>query len=141
MKLPRRKLVALVAGLSQRGREDLSSKQKLRNPPLGGLSSDVKVCSGLYLESPCCASMCLDPWCGPPTAAHPGSPAATKQVSFLDPLVSPLLQQEQLRICPGTIFLLPLREVFARPGLAAPTQPPQIQYPQRQRKLPVRIDL
>ncbi len=39
-----------------------------------------------------------------PDAAHPGSPAATKWVLFSDSLVSPQLQQEQLRIRPGTIF-------------------------------------
>jgi hypothetical protein len=39
----------------------------------------------------------------------------------------------------GTIFLLPRREVFTRPGPAAPSQPTQTQYLQRQRKPPTRI--
>ncbi len=43
-----------------------------------------------------------------PAAAHPGDPAATKWVSFSDLLVSPPSKQEQLRIRPGTVFLLPL---------------------------------
>jgi hypothetical protein len=50
-----------------------------------------------------------------PAAACPGDPAASKWVSFSDPLVSSPLQQKQQRICPRTIFLLPRREVFACP--------------------------
>jgi hypothetical protein len=74
-------------------------------------------------------------------AAHPGCPAASKQVSFSDPLVFPQLHQERPRLHPGTIFfLLPRREVFARPRSAAP-QPPQRRYLQHQRKPPMRIDL
>jgi hypothetical protein len=42
---------------------------------------------------------------------------------------------------PGYCFTPTRREVFACSGLAAPSQPPQRQYPQRQRKLPLRIDL
>jgi hypothetical protein len=41
-----------------------------------------------------------------PAAARPGGPAASKRVFFSDPLVSPL-QQDQPRIRPGTVFLLP----------------------------------
>jgi hypothetical protein len=74
-------------------------------------------------------------------ATLPGGPAATQLVSFSDSLVSSPSQQEQPRIRPGTVFLLPCGEVFARPGLAAPSQPPQRQYLQRQQKPPTRIDL
>ncbi len=66
--------------------------------------------------------------------ARPEGSAASMWVLFSVPLVSSPLQQEQLRICPGTVFLLPRGEVFACPGPAAPSQPPQRQYPQRQRK-------
>jgi hypothetical protein len=58
-----------------------------------------------------------------PAAACPGRPAASKWVSFFDTLVSSSSQQEQLRICQGTVFLLPRGEVFACPGSAAPLQP------------------
>ncbi len=78
---------------------------------------------------------------GLPPEACKNSPAVTKRFSFSDPLVSPPSQQEQLRIRPGTVFLLPCMEVFAYPWLAAPLQPPQKQYPQRQQKLPMRIYL
>ncbi len=57
-----------------------------------------------------------------PAAAHPGGPAA---ILFSDRLLSSPLQQEQPRICPGTVFLLPCREVFASSGPAAPLQPAQ----------------
>jgi hypothetical protein len=76
-----------------------------------------------------------------PAAARPGSLGASKQVWFSDPLISSPSQQEQPRIHPETIFLQPHGEVFANPGPAAPSQPPQRRYPQRQRKLPTRIDL
>ncbi len=72
---------------------------------------------------------------------HPGGPAATKLVSFSDTLVSSPSQQEQTRICPGTVILLPCGKVFARPGPAAPSQPQQRRYLQRKRKPPTRIDL
>jgi hypothetical protein len=41
---------------------------------------------------------------------------------------------------PGTVFL-PIKEVFARPGLAAPSQVPQTWYPSCQRASPQRLDL
>jgi hypothetical protein len=64
---------------------------------------------------------------GRPLGLHPGSPAATKRVSFSDPLVSsPFLHGE---------------EVLARPGPAAPLQVPQTRYRPRQRKPPNRLDL
>jgi hypothetical protein len=72
---------------------------------------------------------------------HPGGPAATKLVSFSDSLVSSPSQQERTRICPGTVFLLPCRKVFARPKPGAPSQPQQRRYLQRQRKPPTRIHL
>ncbi len=76
-----------------------------------------------------------------PAAAHPGGSAATKWVLFSDPLVSSPSQQVQPRIHPGTVFLLPCREVFARPGLAAPSQPSQRRYLQCQRKPVTSINL
>ncbi len=73
-------------------------------------------------------------------ASHPGGLAATKRVSFSDPLVStpsfPVLPRDG----PGTVFL-PGEEVFARPGLAVPSQVPQTRYPSRQRAPPKRLDL
>jgi hypothetical protein len=60
-----------------------------------------------------------------PAAARPDSPAASKWVSFSDPLVSLPSQQEQLKIRLGTILLLPCGEVFACPWPVAPSQPPQ----------------
>jgi hypothetical protein len=51
-----------------------------------------------------------------PSAACPGSPAASKRVFFSDLLVSSPSQQEQPRICPGTVFLLPHWEVLHAPG-------------------------
>jgi hypothetical protein len=41
---------------------------------------------------------------------------------------------------PGTVFL-PGKEVFARPGPAAPLQPPQMRYPSHQWAPPQRLDL
>jgi hypothetical protein len=41
--------------------------------------------------------------------------AATKRVSFSDPLVTPPSQQEQPRIHLGTVFLLPREEGFCMP--------------------------
>jgi hypothetical protein len=49
-------------------------------------------------------------------ATHPGSPAATKLVSFSDLLVSSPLQQEQPRIRLGTVFLLPAGRFLHAPG-------------------------
>jgi hypothetical protein len=51
-----------------------------------------------------------------PAAAHSGSPAATKQNSFSDLLAPPPSQQEQMRICLGTGFLLPRRRFLHAPG-------------------------
>jgi hypothetical protein len=78
---------------------------------------------------------------GRPPSSRSGGLAATKGVSFSDPLVSspsssPALSQDD----PGTVFL-PSEEVFARPGPAAPPQPPQMRYPSRQRAPPQRLDL
>jgi hypothetical protein len=75
-----------------------------------------------------------------PAAACPGGPAASKRVLISDPQVSPS-QQEQPRIRPGTVFLLPRGEVCACPRPEAPLQTPQRRYPQRQQKPPMRIDL
>jgi hypothetical protein len=75
--------------------------------------------------------------------AMPGSPrcpAATKRVSFSDPLVSTPSSLAPPRDGPGTVFL-PGEEVFACPGPAAPSQVPQTRYPSRQRALPKRLDL
>jgi hypothetical protein len=66
--------------------------------------------------------------------------AATKRVSFSDPLVSSPSSPAPPRDGPGTVFL-PGEEVFARPGPAAPSQPPQKRYPSRQRAPPQRLDL
>jgi hypothetical protein len=65
---------------------------------------------------------------GKPPSSRPGGLAATKRVSFSDPLVSspsssPAMPRDSL----GTVFL-PGEEVFAHPG-PAPSQPPQTRYP------------
>ncbi len=57
---------------------------------------------------------------GRPPGSHPGGPAATKWVSFSDPLVSSPFPSAPPRDGPGTVFL-PSEEVFARPGPAAPS--------------------
>jgi hypothetical protein len=62
--------------------------------------------------------------CGRPPGSHPGGPAATKRVSFSDPLVSSPSPPSPLQLGPRTVFL-PSEEVFARPGTAAPSQVPQ----------------
>ncbi len=72
--------------------------------------------------------------------SHPGGPAATKRVSFSDPLVSSPSSPAPPRDGPGTDFL-PGEEVFARLGPAAPSQLPQTRYPSRQRAPPKRLDL
>jgi hypothetical protein len=73
--------------------------------------------------------------------SRPGGLAATKRVSFSDPLVSsPSSSLAPPRDGPGTVFL-PGEEVFARPGPAAPSQVPQTRYPSRQRAPPQRLDL
>jgi hypothetical protein len=78
---------------------------------------------------------------GRPPGSRPGSLAATKRVSFSDPLVSsPSSSLAPPRDGPGTVFL-PGEEVFARPGPAAPSQPPQTRYPSRQWTPPKRLDL
>ncbi len=62
---------------------------------------------------------------GRPLGSRPGGLAATKRVSFSDLLVSSPSPTSALpQDGPGTIFL-PGEEVFACPGLAAPSQPPQ----------------
>jgi hypothetical protein len=76
-----------------------------------------------------------------PPGPHPGGPATSKRVSFSDLLVSsPPSSPAPPRNDPGTVFL-PGEEVFARPGLAAPSQPPQTWYPSRQLAPPKRLDL
>jgi hypothetical protein len=78
---------------------------------------------------------------GRPPGSRPGSPAATKRVSFSDPVVSsPFSSLAPPRDGPGTVFL-PGEEIFACLGPAAPSQPPQTRYPSRQRALPKRLDL
>jgi hypothetical protein len=67
---------------------------------------------------------------GRPPGLHPGGLAATKQVSFSDPLVSSPSPPAPPQNGPGTVFL-PGEEVFARPGPAAPSQVPQTRYPSR----------
>jgi hypothetical protein len=65
---------------------------------------------------------------GRPPGSRSGSLAATKQVSFSDPLVSsPSSPMAPPRDGPGTVFL-PGEEVFARPGPAAPSQVPRTRY-------------
>ncbi len=70
--------------------------------------------------------------------SRPGGLAATKRVSFSDPLVStpssPALRQDS----PGTVFF-PGEEVFAHPGPTAPLQPLQTRYPSRQWVPPKRL--
>ncbi len=67
--------------------------------------------------------------CGRLPGSRPGGLAATKRVSFSDPLVSsPSSPSVPPRDGPETVFL-PGEEVFARPGPAAPTQPPQTVLP------------
>jgi hypothetical protein len=77
---------------------------------------------------------------GRPPGSHPGSPAATKRVSFSDPLVSTPSFPAPPRDGPGTIFL-PGKEVFARPEPAVPSQVPQTRYPSRQWAPPKRLNL
>jgi hypothetical protein len=61
-----------------------------------------------------------------PPGSRPGNPAATKRVSFSDLLVSsPSSSLAPTQNGPRTVFL-PGKEVFARRGPAAPSQPPQI---------------
>jgi hypothetical protein len=68
--------------------------------------------------------------CSRPPGSRPGSAAATKWVLFADPLVS----------SPPSPAL-PQTEVFAHPGPAAHSQPPQTRYPSCQRAPPKRLDL
>jgi hypothetical protein len=77
---------------------------------------------------------------GRPPGSHPGGPAATKRVLFSDPLVSLPSPPAPPRDGPGKVFL-PGKEVFARPGPAAPSQVPQTRYPSHQRAPPKRLDL
>jgi hypothetical protein len=78
---------------------------------------------------------------GRPPGSRLGGLAATKRVSFSDPLVSSPSSSSALpRDGPGTVFL-PGEEVFARPGPAVPSQPPQTRYPSRQWAPPQRLDL
>ncbi len=78
---------------------------------------------------------------GRPPGSCPGGLAATKRVSFSDPLVSsPSSSSAPPRDGPGTVFL-PGEGVFAHQGPAAPSQPPQTRYPSPQRTPPQRLDL
>jgi hypothetical protein len=77
---------------------------------------------------------------GRPPGSHPGGPAATKRVSFSDPLVSSPSPPAPPRDGPGTVFL-PGEEVFASPGPAAPSQVPQTRYPSHQGTPPQRLYL
>jgi hypothetical protein len=70
-----------------------------------------------------------------PPDSHPGGPAATKRVSFSDPMVSTPSFPAPSRDGPGPVFL-PGKEDFAGPGPAAPLQAPQTRYPSRQRAPP-----
>jgi hypothetical protein len=64
--------------------------------------------------------------------SRPGGPAATKRVSFSDLLVSsPSSSPAPLQNSPGTIFLHG-KEIFARPGPVASSQPPQTRSLSRQ---------
>jgi hypothetical protein len=79
--------------------------------------------------------------CGRTPGSHPSGLAATMRVSFSEPLVSsPSSSTAPPRDSPGTVFL-PSKEVFARPGPAVPSQPPQTRYPSRQWAPPQRLDL
>jgi hypothetical protein len=78
---------------------------------------------------------------GRPPGSRSGGLAATKRVSFSDPLVSsPSSSLELPQDGPGTVFL-PGEEVFACLGPAVPPQMPQMRYPSRQRAPPKRLDL
>jgi hypothetical protein len=69
---------------------------------------------------------------GRPLGSRPGGLAATKWVSFSDPLVSSPSSSVPPQDRPGTVFL-PGEEVFACLGQAAPSQPPQTRYMSRNR--------
>ncbi len=88
--------------------------------------------SATLIGSPRCRSR--------PPGPHPGGLAATKRVSFSDPLVSSPSSPVPPQNGPGTVFL-PGEEVFARLGPAASSQPPQTWYLSRQRAPPKRLDL
>jgi hypothetical protein len=78
---------------------------------------------------------------GRPPGSRSGSLAATKRVSFSDPLVSsPSSSLALPRDGPGTVFL-PGEEVFACPGPTVPSQVLQTRYPSRQRAPPKRLYL
>ncbi len=63
-----------------------------------------------------------------------------QHVSFSDPMVSsPSPSSAPPHDSPGTVFA-PGEEVFARPGSAAPSQPPQTRYPSRQQAPPKRLN-
>ncbi len=80
----------------------------------------------------------------PRLAAHVAAAdcrARAQAVWFSDPLVSsPSFSLAPPLDGPGTVFL-PSEEVFARPGLAVPSQVPQTRYPSCQRAPPQRLDL
>jgi hypothetical protein len=73
--------------------------------------------------------------------ARPWTPRLVVRVAAADPLVSsPSSSLALPHDGPGTVFL-PGEEVFTRPGPAAPSQPPQTQYPPHQHTPPKKLDL
>jgi hypothetical protein len=60
---------------------------------------------------------------------------------FSDSLVSTPSHQDQPSKHPGTVFSQPCRGLLHAPSRGATSQPPQQRYPQRQQRLPVRINL
>jgi hypothetical protein len=63
-------------------------------------------------------------------AAHPGSPAATKQISFQICWYLHYHSRSNQEYAWELFFSYLQREVFACLGLAAPLEPPQTWYPQ-----------
>ncbi len=83
-----------------------------------------------FLVLPLC---CLMNFCRLP-GLQPGGLGTTKWVSFSDPLDS-----KPSPLAPPRDSLGTGEEVFARPGLAAPSQPPQTRYLSRQQAPPKRL--
>jgi hypothetical protein len=78
---------------------------------------------------------------GRPPDSRQGGLAATKRSHFQTrwSLHLPLLRRRHATV-PGTVFL-PSKEVFARLGMAAPSQPPKTWYLSCQQALPQRLHL
>jgi hypothetical protein len=115
--------------------------------PPGPSSFTIRVGSRDEVVAVSCLKACTDATPGSPRRRHrppgtrSGGLAATKRVSFSDPLVSsPSSSLALPQDGPGTVFL-PGEEVFARPGPAAPSQVLQTRYPSHQRAPPKRLDL